>query len=71
MVTPARELVSQVTQTMGQRGSPLNLVKNSKGMKALLLSNPNARCDEYLVTLASCVKQESVTSEVSDLKAVY
>ena len=71
MVTPARELVSQVTQTMGQRGSPLDLVKNSKGMKALLTSNPNARCGEYLVNLASCVKQGSVTSEVSDLKAVY
>ena len=71
MVTPARELVSQVTQTMGQRGSPLNLVKNSNGMKALLTSNPNARCGEYLVNLASCVKQGSGTNEVSDLKAVY
>ena len=71
MVTPARELVSQVTQTMGQRGSPLNLVKNSNGMKALLTSDPYARCDEYIVTLPNCVKQGSVTSEVSDLKAVY
>jgi len=71
MVTPARELVSRVTQTMGQRGSPLDLVKNSKGMKALLTSNPNARCGEYLVNLASCVKQGSGTNEVSDLKAVY
>ena len=71
MVTPARKLVSQVSLTMSLRGSLLDLVKNSKGMKALLTSNPNARCDEYLVTLASCVKQGSVTSEVSDLKAVY
>ena len=71
MVTPARELVSQVTQTMGQWGLPLDLVKNSKGMKALLTSNPYARCGEYLVTLANCVKQGSVTSEVWDLKAVY
>ena len=71
MVTPARKLVSQVSLAMSLRGSLLDLVKNSKGMKALLTSNPNARCDEYLVTLASCVKQGSGTNEVSDLKAVY
>ena len=56
---------------MSLRGSLLDLVKNSKGMKALLTSNPNARCGEYLVNLASCVKQGSGTNEVSDLKAVY
>ena len=71
MVPPARKLVSQVSLAMSLRGSLLDLVKNSKGMKALLTSNPNARCGEYLVNLASCVKQGSGTNEVSDLKAVY
>ena len=71
MVTPARELVSQVTQTMGQRGSPLNLVKNSNGMKALLTSSPDAWCGKNLVILAGCVKEGSGTNEVLDLKAVY
>ena len=71
MVTPARKLVSQVSLTMSLRGSLFDLVKNSKGMKALLTSNPNVRCGEYLVNLASSVKQGSGTNEVSDLKAVY